>query len=1613
MNLIKWGKDRAKNVGNVASKAYDQVNVLDNNRTWEQRTPTNQKSAVQQAGQVGAQSARGMFGATAKTANTGLAALNVGNELRKTAQASVFGSDKDYSNAVANMIKNNNRYIQQGSGVLGKGSWFKDKNEATNIGTKDLAGRIVGAGAETYLEGKSLRMGGFTGKKLVEKGLKKGLKTQIPTIAKNMAVNALQGGVATANQGGNAKDIAKGAAIGGSIGTAADIGLGIAGAGASKVLTPAVNRVKSVAAPKPKDISPRLKPNQVVKDTQKLTAVNELRQQLTVGNKDAARSNAILPVIHRLKNENGIDLVTGSNADRLRRATQFLENNGEALASRPQSILERAKSKLTPLNEGGFIKNPLAKDPLDSLKQEARGYKSVDEFINNYNGSATQYGEYNPQFRVGGIKGAKRLNEVGIDPNEEVTIYRGIDDLTGKVKRQINDGDFVTADYESALAYTGSPKDVVSMKVKAKDLMTDDPDNFSSDPFYTGSEYIYSSKYDAPKPLDRQQLTDLYDQANKPSIVDKVKNSKLMQDQGGYVKNPFAKDVAQGLSKEQSGFINEYANMLESMGQDNGVSIANGKRISNNVRTADTAGKAMTKEDWFNEARQQIESGKAAYGAGDEYKAIKPATANPAKQLVEDQRMQQGMTGKVQNVDPELQSLAETAPKGFIAKETKLRNGVKDTLRVTNGEKGLKATIQSERGGTPQSSMTNLGDITNPLPVNPKALDIKEKSVKQSFMEATNKFLGQKESAKTNNVVTARTLPKLDDKQSLGLMDAVQQGAETGDFSGAPAQVRGILDAKYQQLRDAGVNIGYLQDYFPQKWANATTEEVNQAYQALNMTSGIMKERTIPTVQEGIALGYKPLTSDYRQAVANYLDTADKLIANRQYFGELQSKGLIAEAGSRPQGTLLIDAPGLPQPRPFTDPETGYQVQGAYYAKPDVAKKLNRMFGDQTPDGLFEKTLDKTATLASVAQDFGLSGGVPGTPVNAFTIAQATKEILAGNLKSPFVATMKSFSGKTANEYFAKNAGYIADMQRQGIPVRDAFSIDAPTLSKALSEAEGLKGKTAAVWGQTFNDPTFKRFMPVLQTEMFKRVKDAQIAKNLPEAEASKIAGQAVRNFYGLTSLADNATRNRVGNNASTTLFFAPKYREAMVRFWVNNGKALANPTDPAYRANLKFAAGAILSGVALDYMNQYGTGQHLWDNPDGKKDKALIGEVGGKQVGVPFLSSIATVPRNVASGAFNLATGNVQEAGKNATSFLGYGIRPVFDLVNNENYFGSQIVDSKDSAPQRLGQAASYVTKQYMHPYLREGLNAASGKLPENVKKFTGAKDQSGVETASKAAELPLRFYDPAYSKYGGVGLNKNQKQTFNELPKNERQLYAKSAIEDNKKLAKVEKEKDNFKAGNNGKELSNNEYITTINKKSKTFTNKSKTDNTIALDSFKKGKEKVKTIGDYVYIKNKSKTGYKTEHKLDYDYNKGAGTRKLSMDRAYENNNLNDFVKLADEELTALEKKKAKFDPETEQDEIDKITLTQENLLARAQGYVNKGYTKKGKGGKGRKGSKASIDLIMKANSPVKIPAPRKSSISVKAPSLPSFGKVKTPRVASRPRNRSNVASRKTYIS
>jgi len=153
-----------------------------------------------------------------------------------------------------------------------------------------------------------------------------------------------------------------------------------------------------------------------------------------------------------------------------------------------------------------------AKGTIEPLLQEARKYKSADEFKNFMRGSATQYGDYNPSLRAkyGVTDEATRISDLGVKPDLDVTIYRGVPDTA---KNNIVDGDFITTDRLSAESYAGRDS-VVFKKVKAKDLIADYPSEFDkNNPFTIGSEFIYSDSKNKLTPLTDSQLTNIYNQA--------------------------------------------------------------------------------------------------------------------------------------------------------------------------------------------------------------------------------------------------------------------------------------------------------------------------------------------------------------------------------------------------------------------------------------------------------------------------------------------------------------------------------------------------------------------------------------------------------------------------------------------------------------------------------------------------------------------------------------------------------------------------------------------------------------------------------------------------------------------------------------------------------------------------------------------------------------------------------------------------------------------------------------------------------------------------------------------------------------------------------------------
>lgn len=153
---------------------------------------------------------------------------------------------------------------------------------------------------------------------------------------------------------------------------------------------------------------------------------------------------------------------------------------------------------------------PRAADDLTTSIQKAKASgQSFDEWVKTAQGSATQYGDHIPSLRTKGLEGYENITKLGVEPDKTVTIYRGIDDIKGNLPREINDGDFVTTDFDSALSYAGSANDVVSMRVKAKDLYVSEPKDFKAEPFYTGAEYVYTKQ--GGEPLTRSQLKAKWD----------------------------------------------------------------------------------------------------------------------------------------------------------------------------------------------------------------------------------------------------------------------------------------------------------------------------------------------------------------------------------------------------------------------------------------------------------------------------------------------------------------------------------------------------------------------------------------------------------------------------------------------------------------------------------------------------------------------------------------------------------------------------------------------------------------------------------------------------------------------------------------------------------------------------------------------------------------------------------------------------------------------------------------------------------------------------------------------------------------------------------------------
>jgi predicted ABC-type ATPase len=171
--------------------------------------------------------------------------------------------------------------------------------------------------------------------------------------------------------------------------------------------------------------------------------------------------------------------------------------------------------------------------------EERRARKEADKAQSEEAAKTGLFNEYDPNARVPAE--TTPLTELGRDPEEDITIYRGVPSEA----EGINDGDWVTPNEQLAKDYAGTGK-VVSMQVKAKDLMTDPEDDSMEEMVYKPAPAAESSEPPAPStdaeiPVAEAMAMRPGNSAVNQDHVDKL--AEQMSREGKFVGEPVQTEV--------------------------------------------------------------------------------------------------------------------------------------------------------------------------------------------------------------------------------------------------------------------------------------------------------------------------------------------------------------------------------------------------------------------------------------------------------------------------------------------------------------------------------------------------------------------------------------------------------------------------------------------------------------------------------------------------------------------------------------------------------------------------------------------------------------------------------------------------------------------------------------------------------------------------------------------------------------------------------------------------------------------------------------------------------------------------------------------------------------
>jgi len=538
-------------------------------------------------------------------------------------------------------------------------------------------------------------------------------------------------------------------------------------------------------------------------------------------------------------------------------------------------------------------------------------------------------------------------------------------------------------------------------------------------------------------------------------------------------------------------------------------------------------------------------------------------------------------------------------------------------------------------------------------------------------------------------------------------------------YKGGPRDIqKAILD----YLSEHGVHDEMAMDY-----VNGVKPLPDEVASRLKLSTSFEKERVFANYRTAQEYGLKPKYDKISDLAAHYRGELEKAITNRKLIDDLKADGSILPDKYAPKEWQVLNTQ-------FTG------NAGTYRAPANVAKVVNDIFSDPNLGGLLSMGAKTLATASKMMQEIVLSAGLPNTTINFFAIGQLIKEITAGNFKAVNAFIRANLNSATA-KYFTAHEQTIMDMAKENIDITNRIGTFGQQSMLDLLKDKEFKKLIGHGLDIAFGKKTFESFMPMMQIQLFEDIVKATGNK--------KLAGQVVRANFGLNT--DSFARGELTQDVLSAVFFAPRFRESIIRSLFNTGKsgwevlryigtAGGKKIDPGLSRNIRLLVGMILTYGIYNVINKQQTGHYMWDNPTGRNFALGIPRDNGEIIYVEFMPSYLAFARNMATGAIATGKGDFSMATQKFGTVFSMPVKLISELVSKSDYFGNPIYEETDTGLEKIHKMAAYAGLSVNHPYIKEAVSY----LPDSAEKFITGKNKDPkplYQSLVVALELPLKF--------------------------------------------------------------------------------------------------------------------------------------------------------------------------------------------------------------------------------------------------------------------------------